>query len=59
MKKLMYAMMFSTAFVLASCGNKTTEEVEIEEPAIEETAPVMEEEVEEVELDSAQIEEVQ
>lgn len=52
-------MMFSAAIMLASCGNKTTEETTTEEPTIEEVAPAVEEDTLEVDSDSTAVEEAQ
>ena len=44
MKKTIFAMMIAATAFMASCGNKTTEEVEVVETPVEEVAPeVMEE----------------
>lgn len=59
MKKMIFAMMLTAGIMLASCGNKTTENVEVEETVIEETAPEIEEDVLEIEEDSTQVEEAQ
>lgn len=50
-------MMFTAGIMLASCGNKTTEEVEVEETVIQEVAPEIEEEILEIEADSTEVEE--
>jgi PBP1b-binding outer membrane lipoprotein LpoB len=43
MKKTIFAMMIAATAFMASCGNKTTEEVEVVETPVEEAAPVIEE----------------
>ncbi len=57
MKKTIYIMMFAVAGLMASCGNKTTDEnlAEPQDTVIEE-APVV---VPESEYDSLQIKEIQ
>jgi len=55
MKKTILAMTF--AAILASCGNKTSDEAEAEVTPVEETAPEVEEvEVIEIEVDSTSVE---
>jgi hypothetical protein len=39
MKKTIFAMMIAASAFMASCGNKTTEEVEVIETPVEEVAP--------------------
>jgi PBP1b-binding outer membrane lipoprotein LpoB len=57
MKKSILAMTIVATAFLASCGNKPSEEVEVEVAPTEEPAPVQEEvEVIEVEIDSATVE---
>ncbi|WP_084123527.1 hypothetical protein [Aquiflexum balticum] len=57
MKKSILAMTIVAIVFLASCGNKPSEEVEVEVAPTEEPAPVQEEvEVIEVEIDSATVE---
>lgn len=57
MKKTILAMTFAATALLASCGNKTSEEAEAEVTPVEETAPEVEEaEVIEVEIDSTSTE---
>ncbi|WP_373496303.1 hypothetical protein [Aquiflexum sp.] len=57
MKNTILAMMFAATALLASCGNKTSEESEAELIPVEESAPEVEEvEVIEIEVDSTSIE---
>ncbi|WP_198669844.1 hypothetical protein [Cognataquiflexum aquatile] len=44
MKKTIFAMMIAASAFMASCGNKTTEEVEVVETPVEEVAPEVVEE---------------
>lgn len=57
MKKTILAMTFAATALMASCGNKTSEESEAVVTPVEETAPAVEEvEVIEVEIDSTSVE---
>jgi protein involved in sex pheromone biosynthesis len=57
MKRTILAMTFAATTLLASCGNKTSDEAEAEVTPVEETAPEAEElEVIEVEVDSTSVE---
>lgn len=57
MKKSILAIAIIATVIMASCGNKTSEEVEVEVAPTVESAPVQEEvKVIEVEVDSASVE---
>lgn len=57
MKKTILAMTLAATALLASCGNKTSEEAEAEVTPVEEIAPEVEEVEEiEVEVDTASVE---
>jgi Ran GTPase-activating protein (RanGAP) involved in mRNA processing and transport len=60
MKKTILAMTFAATALLASCGNKTSEESEAEVTPVEEIAPEVQEVEEiEVEVDTASVEVVE
>jgi hypothetical protein len=52
MKKTIFAMMIAATAFMASCGNKTTEEVEVIETPVEEVTPEV---IEEVPVDTATV----